>query len=165
MGLAAEAGHLRTRTGLKDAQLSEARVCYDHLAGQLATRLFDHLLKSGQLASENGTLVLTPAGMSFAKSLGIDSASLQKSRSPLCLECLDWSERRSHLAGSLGRAILARMESSAGRGASWIRGSSPSQRTGAARSSSSWPADLGVAAGWPWQCSSAWRYKRRVQTA
>lgn len=110
MGLAIGAGHVRTRTGPRDVQLREARVCYNHLAGQMATRLYEHMLRSGYLAHEDSALVLKPGGVSFADRLGIDTSLLGKRRGPLCLECLDWSERRSHLAGSLGRAILSRME-------------------------------------------------------
>jgi DNA-binding transcriptional ArsR family regulator len=110
MGLAIGVGHVRTRTGPRDEQLREARVCYNHLAGQLATRLFDHMLGSGHLEHRDDALTLTNRGESFADSLGIDTLLLQKRRSPLCLECLDWSERRSHLAGSLGRAIFSRFE-------------------------------------------------------
>jgi ribosomal protein S19E (S16A) len=110
MGLAIGVGHIRTRTGPKDTQLREARVCYNHLAGHLATRLFDHMLRSGHVAHKNETLVLTAGGVNFARSLGIDTRLLEKKRSPLCRECLDWSERRYHLAGSLGRAILSRFE-------------------------------------------------------
>jgi DNA-binding transcriptional ArsR family regulator len=110
MGLAVDAGHTRTRTGPKDARLREARVCYNHLAGQLATRLFEHMLRSGHLLHQDRALVLTASGSSFARELGVDLLALKKKRSPICLECLDWSERRSHLAGSLGRAILFRFE-------------------------------------------------------
>ena len=110
MGLAIGAGHVRTRVGPRDARLREARVCYNHLAGQLAIRLFDHMLRSGYLAHDGDALVMTCGGVTFVRDFGIDPSVLGKGRSPLCLECLDWSERRSHLAGSLGRAILSRIE-------------------------------------------------------
>lgn len=110
MGVAAGAGHLRTRTGPKDEALRQARVCYNHLAGVMATRLFDHMVTSGHLAITGDGLSLAPSGEDFVRSIGIDLASLQVGRSPLCKECLDWSERRSHLAGSLGRAFLYRIE-------------------------------------------------------
>lgn len=53
---------------------------------------------------------LSPVGERFVTDLGIDLAQLPPSRSPMCRECLDWSMRQSHLAGRLGRALLARFE-------------------------------------------------------
>lgn len=110
MGLAAGSGHLRKRTGPKDAELRQARVCYNHLAGDMGTQMFDSMLARGHLLLHTEGLELTASGESFAADFGIDLATLRKNRSPLCRECLDWSERRSHLAGSLGRAFLSRFE-------------------------------------------------------
>jgi DNA-binding transcriptional ArsR family regulator len=110
MGLAAGAGHLRRRTGPKDAELREARVCYNHLAGDRGTQMFDSLIAQGYLVVEGEDLNLTATGAAFALNFEIDLDALQKVRAPLCRECLDWSERRSHLAGSLGRAFLTRFE-------------------------------------------------------
>lgn len=109
MDLAQNTGHIRTRTGPKDARLREARVCYNHLAGQMATRLYDHMIGRDYLKLSVDGLALTVAGESFARSLGIDLGELSGKRGRLCRECLDWSERRSHLAGSLGRAILTQI--------------------------------------------------------
>ena len=55
-------------------------------------------------------MTLTEAGTQAMQDFGIDLSSLGKSRAPLCRPCLDWSERRTHLAGSLGRAVLTRIE-------------------------------------------------------
>ena len=110
MGLAAGAGHLRQRTGPRDAALRRARVCYNHLAGDMGTQMFDSLMARGHLSTANERLVLSDSGAAFASDLGIDLAALRKGRAPLCRECLDWSARRSHLAGSLGRAFLRRFE-------------------------------------------------------
>ncbi len=110
MGLAAGSGHMRKRTGPRDAALRQARVCYNHLAGDMGTRMFDSLVAQGHLVRRDAVLALTPSGETFAESLGIDLAPLHAARAPLCRECLDWSERRSHLAGSLGRAFLSRFE-------------------------------------------------------
>ncbi len=110
MGLAAGAGHLRKRTGPKDAKLREARVCYNHLAGDMGTQMFDSLMAQGHVALDGEELMLTTSGACFATDFEIDLDGLRKSRAPLCRECLDWSERRSHLAGSLGRAFLERFE-------------------------------------------------------
>jgi DNA-binding transcriptional ArsR family regulator len=110
MGLAAGAGHLRRRTGPKDAALRKARVCYNHLAGDKGTQLFDSFLAQGHVAFEDDALVLTGSGHRFASDLGVDLAELEAHKTPLCRECVDWSERRSHLAGSLGRAFFSKFE-------------------------------------------------------
>ncbi len=110
MGLAAGSGHLRRRTGPKDADLRRARVCYNHLAGDMGTRMFDGLMARGYLVLDGGGLALTAAGEAFVAEFGIDLDGLHRGRAALCRECLDWSERRSHLAGSLGRAFLRRFE-------------------------------------------------------
>lgn len=110
MGLAAGAGHLRKQTGPKDAELREARVCYNHLAGDMGTQMFDSLMAQGHLVPDGEELKLTDTGAAFASEFEIDVEGLCKARAPVCRECLDWSERRSHLAGSLGRAFLNRFE-------------------------------------------------------
>jgi DNA-binding transcriptional ArsR family regulator len=110
MGLAAGAGHLRMRTGPRDERLRKARVCYNHLAGEMGTRLFDSLLAQGHLAGTDDALSLTGKGKRFVAEFGIDIERLGKSRAPLCRACLDWSARRPHLGGGLGRAFLARFE-------------------------------------------------------
>ena len=110
MGLAEGSGHLRKRTGPKDGALRKARVCYNHLAGDMGTQLFDSLIAQGCLVLNGDSLLLTETGAEFATVFGISVSDLRTRRAPLCLECLDWSERRSHLAGSLGRAFLSRFE-------------------------------------------------------
>ncbi len=110
MGLAAGAGHLRKRTGPKDAALRKARVCYNHLAGDMGTQMFDALMAQNHIKLQGEDLILTDKGTHFITTLGIDLDSLQAKKTPLCRECLDWSERRSHLAGSLGRALLSHFE-------------------------------------------------------
>lgn len=109
MGLAADAGHLRSRTGPRDIALRKARICYNHLAGDMGVQMFDNLVAQGHLACRENELNLTGTGRDFAVAFGIDVERLSASRSIICRECLDWSERRSHLAGSLGRALLARL--------------------------------------------------------
>ncbi|WP_295510137.1 ArsR/SmtB family transcription factor [uncultured Sulfitobacter sp.] len=110
MGLAAGSGHLRTRTGPRDEELRKARVCYKHLAGNMGIQMYDSFVRQGFLDIGANGLTLTKAGASFARNFGIDLDSLRAKKSPLCRECLDWSERRTHLAGSLGRALLTHME-------------------------------------------------------
>ena len=114
MGLAA--GQLRTRTGPRDAALRHARICYNHLAGQRGVQLYGSLLDRGFVRDDADEPVLTEPGQAFARDFGIDLDALSAARAPLCRSCLDWSERRTHLAGSLGRALLAEMETKG-----WVR--------------------------------------------
>lgn len=94
------------RTGPTDAALRHARVCYDHLAGRCGTVLLQRLQADGHLADHHGTLVLTRAGEGWCRGLGLDLDRMHSSPRPLCRACLDWSERRMHLAGALGAAVL-----------------------------------------------------------
>ena len=107
MGLAASRGHLRIRTGPKDPALRKARVCYNHLAGELGVSLFDALKRQGWITGDDD-ISLSQDGCRFIEKFGIDLEALQSKRRPLCLTCLDWSARRDHLAGSLGTAVLTR---------------------------------------------------------
>ncbi|QBY01616.1 ArsR family transcriptional regulator [Rhodophyticola sp. CCM32] len=116
MGLSAGLARPRTRTGPRDDALREARICYNHLAGRRGIQLFESLTARGLIDLTDGHLSLTGPGADFITGFGVDLARLQTGRSPLCRECLDWSERRTHLAGSLGRALWAQIE---GRG--WAR--------------------------------------------
>lgn len=106
MSLAARTGHARTRPGPKEPALRHARVCYDHLAGDLGVRMLDSLVASGRLDAD---LQPTAYGEAFFTALGIDLAVLRAARRPLSKACLDWSVRRSHLAGALGAAVLGRL--------------------------------------------------------
>ena len=108
MGLAANRGLTRTRTGPKDPALRKARVCYNHLAGELAVKMYDGLLSKGLMTEEGNDISLTASGEKFFGDFGIDLRPLARSRRPLCKSCLDWSARRTHLAGSLGTAMLNR---------------------------------------------------------
>jgi DNA-binding transcriptional ArsR family regulator len=110
MGLAASSGHLRSRPGPKDPALRKARICYNHLAGDMGVQLFDSLVRRGFLCTEGEALDLSEDGRAFVTDFGIDVERLESGKMPVCRECLDWSERRSHLAGSLGRAFLGRFE-------------------------------------------------------
>jgi DNA-binding transcriptional ArsR family regulator len=108
-GLAARAGHLRVRTGPKDPALRRARVCYDHLAGDLGVQMLDSMKKQRLLRQRKHDIELTTEGERFlAKTLQISAESLAHPRRPLCKACLDWSERRHHLAGTLGAALMTR---------------------------------------------------------
>jgi DNA-binding transcriptional ArsR family regulator len=104
--LAARAGHLRTRPGPRDPELRRARSCYDHLAGDLAVRIFDTLVARNLIAVRGEAVKATPRASAFFKERGIDLNALIGSRRPLCRKCLDWSERRAHLGGTLGASIF-----------------------------------------------------------
>ncbi len=109
MGFASTRGHLRYRPGPKDPALRKARVCYDHLAGDYGVRMLDSFVCHGDIASDGENLTVTAKGRTQLEAFGIDLSRLSASRRPLCKSCLDWSERRSHLAGTLGKALLAHM--------------------------------------------------------
>jgi DNA-binding transcriptional ArsR family regulator len=93
-------------------RLRHARTCYDHMAGTVAVRLHDHMTAQGWLAGEggdegsNGEYQLTPAGEEGVRSLGIDTGALRKLRRRFACPCLDWSERKPHVGGALGAAML-----------------------------------------------------------
>lgn len=108
MGVAIDKGYTRTRTGPKDPALRKARVCYNHLAGEMGVQLLDSLQARGLIRPHFEGLELTEAGTGFVHQLGIDVQALQSLRRPVCRACLDWSVRRNHLAGSLGTALLDR---------------------------------------------------------
>jgi Predicted transcriptional regulators len=114
MGLAAGTGHLRTRTGPRDESLRRARVCYNHLAGDMGIQMFESLRRRGHLRGTGDAIDLSRDGHAFlAEAVGIDIEGLKRGRTRLCRECLDWSARRPHLAGSVGRALLQRFEANA----------------------------------------------------
>lgn len=110
MGLAARLGHLRTRTGPRDQALRTARVCYNHLAGDMGVQMFAAMRRQGHFEFSEKGLDLSEAGQAFVATLGISTQDMPRSKAPMCRECLDWSVRQSHLAGRLGRAMLARFE-------------------------------------------------------
>ncbi|MBO6724839.1 MAG: helix-turn-helix transcriptional regulator [Rhizobiaceae bacterium] len=108
-GVAASVGPKRARPGPRDSAMREARVCYDHLAGDKGVALFDHLTGSKLIKHAAQDAVLTPRGRAWFAEFGVDVSVLERNRRPLCRVCLDWSVRRSHLAGALGAATLERM--------------------------------------------------------
>lgn len=106
MGLAQKKGHMRTRTGPRDPALRKARVCYNHLAGEYGVQMLDSMKARRFVIEDRDDLALTDAGRDFMTGLGIDLDGMANSRRPLCKPCLDWSARRSHLAGAVGTALL-----------------------------------------------------------
>ena len=108
-GLAARTGHMRVRTGPKEPALRRARICYDHLAGDLGVQMLDSMKAQKLVRQKKQDIELTADGERFlVDSLQISSAMLAHPRRPVCKACLDWSERRHHLAGTLGAAMMAR---------------------------------------------------------
>jgi DNA-binding transcriptional ArsR family regulator len=99
----------RPASSLKQArigsELQAARTCYDHLAGALGVALFEALRRERMLTDE---LEVTARGARRFEELGIDVGQLAGRRRPLARRCLDWTERRHHLAGLLGAALATR---------------------------------------------------------
>lgn len=107
MGVAARAKALRTRPGPKEPALRHARLCYDHLAGELGVALFDSFMRNKWMhPGPEKTFALTRLGSVKVSTFGIELSELQSGARPVCRACLDWSVRRHHLAGALGAAIL-----------------------------------------------------------
>lgn len=106
--------------GPRDAALRAARTCYDHLAGRLGVALADALVDAGHVELDSDAGIVTASGFELLSRVGIYADELAmargKSRRILCRPCLDWSERRPHLAGALG-AALCRLSFDKG----WIR--------------------------------------------
>jgi DNA-binding transcriptional ArsR family regulator len=109
MGVAEIAGPKRARPGPRDASMREARVCYDHLAGDQAVAMLDGFFAREILTPKEDCIEVGSVGTDFFASAGIDLSALPAGRRPMCRTCLDWSVRRSHLAGSLGAAILEKI--------------------------------------------------------
>lgn len=90
-------------------RLRLARTCYDHMAGEVAVAMHDYLLQQGWLSPlppDAAAYELSAAGVAALEQLGLDVAAIRKSRRRFACACLDWSERRPHLGGALGAALL-----------------------------------------------------------
>lgn len=98
-------------TGPRDQALRHARTCYDHLAGEVAVAMTDRMAERGQIEFTADGGVLTRDGARFLNELGVDlgvapsGASNRDSGRIFCRPCLDWSERRPHIAGVVGKAL------------------------------------------------------------
>jgi hypothetical protein len=86
--------------------LREARTCYDHMAGTLAVRIHDAMLSRQWLTADGRDYLLTPLGEAALAQIGVDVMQARQRRRRFACSCLDWSERRSHLGGALGAALL-----------------------------------------------------------
>jgi len=95
--------------GPRDEAMRHARVCYDHLAGEAAVRMLDRMQGRKLVTVARDAIELTGAGKTWCRRVGVDLEALGETRRRLCRPCLDWSERRTHLAGALGCALLERL--------------------------------------------------------
>jgi DNA-binding transcriptional ArsR family regulator len=95
------------RESVRRSAEAQARTCYDHLAGRLGVAVADALLARGVVSDDAGSGV-TASGREWLAGIGIDVDALRRgSRRPVVRNCLDWTERRPHLAGALGAALRA----------------------------------------------------------
>ncbi len=108
MAVAAHAPPRHRPVSRADEAMRAARTCYDHFAGRLGVALADSLCANGHLllAGEGGEV--TEGGIEFLGRFGIDLAEARRRRRAFCRVCLDWTERRPHVGGSIGAAIAAR---------------------------------------------------------
>ena len=93
-------------------RLRGARTCYDHIAGTLGVSLYDRFIALSWLAASrrpDGSCDVAASGRSGFQTLGIDVDAVRETRRRFAFACLDWSERRPHLAGALGAALLRQL--------------------------------------------------------
>jgi DNA-binding transcriptional ArsR family regulator len=109
MALSSQEPTRKRSVGPKDLALRTARTCYDHIAGRLGVALADSLQNQGYVEFGEGAVSVTRSGHDFFCDFGIALVDGSKRGRPLCRTCLDWSERRAHLAGKLGADLLERM--------------------------------------------------------
>lgn len=105
MVVAAGSSRSVRRLGI-DSALQCGRTCYNHLAGRLGVAICDALVRASRVVLDGEVARLTPAGLDFLEAWGIDVGRMR--RHPHCRTCIDWSERRPHLAGAAGIAIHKR---------------------------------------------------------
>ncbi len=89
------------------AELAYARTCYDHLAGELAVAIYDRLLAEGHLIESDEHLTVSPSGFELFQDVGVDVDAIRNAQRSRARSCLDWTERRHHLAGAAGTELLS----------------------------------------------------------
>jgi DNA-binding transcriptional ArsR family regulator len=89
-------------------ELSAARICYDHLAGRLSVDLTDSLITHEYIVVGDEAAEITQAGTRFLTEFGIDLSAVSSKRRHFCRLCIDWTERRPHIAGAVGAALTKR---------------------------------------------------------
>ena len=100
----------RIVTGPRDPDMRLARTCYDHLAGVIAVAIADRLVEDGAVVVEDDTAVVTDRAPRSLAKLGFDPESIETpgaGKRPACRPCLDWGERRMHLAGRFGALLCS----------------------------------------------------------
>lgn len=97
------------RQAQQGAGLRRARLCYDHLAGLIGVEVYDAMHERGLLEMRGTRSAITAHGVEQLSGFGVDVATLERRSRPLARACMDWSERRNHLAGSLGAAMMSRL--------------------------------------------------------
>jgi len=110
MGVAFRTGAVRLVSSPREPALRKARICYDHLAGELGVVAYEGLLRHHAFEMSRDELRLSKSGAAWFGRLGIDAEAAARERRTFCRPCMDWSERRHHLAGSLGAALLSRLQ-------------------------------------------------------
>jgi DNA-binding transcriptional ArsR family regulator len=95
--------------GPADPALRKARLCYDHLAGELGVLIYDGIERRHGFTMTTRGLVLNEGGWQLLGELGLCAGEMPQTRRPECRACIDWSERRHHLAGAIGACLLARL--------------------------------------------------------
>jgi DNA-binding transcriptional ArsR family regulator len=107
-------------SGLKEVTrgkaLQRARTCYDHLAGRLGVELADSFTRDGMIAATDSGWDLTGRGQHRLSGLGLDIVALRQHRRAFLRPCMDWTERRPHMAGSIGQALADHVI-----GQGWVR--------------------------------------------
>lgn len=103
-------GAVGARAPAPRSKLSIARTCYDHLAGELGVGLRKRLEEIGAIRLEHDRFEVSSEGVRLFANFGILVDELSLQRRPLTRACLDWTERVPHLGGSLGAALLTRIE-------------------------------------------------------
>lgn len=104
----ASLGAMSSRSkGPRDTAMREARSCYDHLAGRIAVEISCNLLGDGPQPEK--PVRLLPRGIAMLETIGIDVTKVAESKRCFCRACIDWSERRPHVAGAVGAAMLQAM--------------------------------------------------------
>jgi DNA-binding transcriptional ArsR family regulator len=97
------------RFGPRPSDMRRARMCYDHLAGSLGVGLADGLIRAGALVEAGDNFQLTADGERLLAGFGVDVEAARRRRRHFARTCIDWSERRPHLAGALGAALAERL--------------------------------------------------------
>lgn len=108
MGVAFRTGATRMLSSPREPALRKARVCYDHLAGEVGVSVYEALTRQGALTTSEDGLRLTESGEAWFARMGVNTQAAARQRRIFCRPCMDWSERRFHLAGALGAALLSR---------------------------------------------------------